>query len=138
MLDRETPEILLESRAIMRANEIARKGDFDPALSRLYSSADVDQIVREIVWSETASMRLLDAGLTTGLNASNLFFSRSGFSSLFMAWNPSFVGEVDLFEAAGERIDRVPFGYVSDIDSPDLRRTVIEDIRAYVLLHVEL
>jgi hypothetical protein len=91
-----------------------------------------------MAWAERANAELVREGVEADLDISNLFFSRSGFVSLFMAHNPSFVGDgLTTFAPADIQLSAYPYTYFSTLTSPEERTKALADIRDYILLHLD-
>lgn len=139
--EQQTPTVRYESDAIALANTLAQDGKSEHlsfALSFLYHSARMDRVARDIVWSERANSELVREGIAADLDATNLFFSRSGFVTLFMAHNRSFVGpDISLFEDASVPRSAYPYTYYSTLTSPVEKTQIIKDVKFYIQLHLD-
>jgi hypothetical protein len=134
------PPVRYEAEGVAIADERALSGrpeDMDLALAFRYHSARTDQIIRNMAWAERANVELVREGVEADLDVSNLFFSRSGFVSLFMAHNPSFVGDLTTFAPANIPPSAYPYTYFSTLTSPEERAKALADIRDYILLHLD-
>jgi hypothetical protein len=135
------PSVRYEADGIAIANEHASSGrpeDMGLALAFRYNSARTDQIIRNMAWSERANAELVREGVEADLDVSNLFFSRSGFVSLFMAHNSSFAGDdLTTFAPANIPPSAYPYTYYSSLTAPDERAKALADIRDYILLHLD-
>jgi hypothetical protein len=135
------PLVRYEADGVAIANERVSSGrpeDMGLALAFRYHSARTDQIIRNIAWAERANAELVREGVEADLDVSNLFFSRSGFTSLFMAHNPSFVGDgLTTFAPANIPPSAYPYTYFSTLTSPEERAKALVDIQEYIRLHLD-
>ncbi len=134
-----TSRVYYESEAVRIANNRARAGDPDGIryiLSAQNHSSRFDQTLRDISWIEQTNMGLMKGGVGADLRTYNLFFSRSGFASLFAAGNPSFVGKISLFDSVSIPTSEKPYIYYSNLPDEKTRGKVLEDIRNYISIHL--
>ena len=135
-----TSRVYYQSEAVGRANALARTGDpngIQYVLSAQNHSTHFDQSLRSISWVEQINVNLVKSGVEADLKAYNLFFSRSGFVSLFAVGNPSFVGDVSLFEPISLDPSKEPYVYYSNFPDGEKKNKILQDIRSYVSIHLE-
>lgn len=140
ILQSSSSTILYEADAVREANARALSGDpigIATALAIKHNSAQFDQSLRDITWAELENLNLMKDGLRPDLDIRNLFFSRSGFSSLFATNNPSFVGDLVLFPSAFIAPSQQPYLYDSQVPSGAQKLKLRRDIREYVILHLK-
>ena len=135
-----TSRVYYQSEAVGIANALARTGDPDGVqyvLSAQNHSAHFDQSLRSISGVEQMNVNLVKSGVEAELKTYNLFFSRSGFESLFAVGNPSFVGDVSLFEPISLDRSKGPYVYYSNFPDGEKKNKILQDIRSYISLHLE-
>lgn len=140
VLKDSTSTVLYESDAIRQANNLARSGDpegIHMVLAIKNNSTQIDQLLRDISWSESRNLALITDGLRPDLDATNLFFSRSGFVSLFASNNPSYVGNISLFPRASIPVSKQPYQYLSQVHSEDVEAKLMQDVSNYIILHIK-
>lgn len=140
ILQSSSSTVLYEADAIRAANARSASGDPDgiaQSLAIKYNSTQFDQSLRDITWAEQENLNLTKDGLRPDLDITNLFFSRSGFASLFAVDNPSFVGDIMLFPSAFIPPSQQPYLYDSQLPPGVQKSKLREDIRKYVILHLK-
>ena len=131
-------DVLYQADAIRQANQMALMGIAEGVtdiLSLQDNSAHFDFLVHGISRTERQNVLLVKGGVAADMYASNLFLSRSGFVSLFMANNPSFVGVVSLFDTVYIPPEQQPYSYYSAISSATERQKIVEDVHSYFSIH---
>jgi hypothetical protein len=117
--------------AIPRSNA---KQAFDLALGVQDGSAEYDSQILNIAQIEQTNVRLYKEGVPVGLDAPDLFYTRSALTTLFMAANPSVSGtHEDLYPEASAPEDQ-PYLYYSSL-SPQGKIQANNDQEFYFLLH---
>ncbi len=135
-----TASVYFQSDAIRIANDRARAGDsagIQYVLSAQNHSTHFDQSLRDISWIERTNVNLNNNGAGTDLRTYNLFFSRSGFVSLFAVNNPSFVGDAALFDSLYVPSSEQPYLYYSSLSDGIKKNKLLQDMRSYVSLHLK-
>ncbi len=135
-----TSRVYYQSEAVGIANALARAGDSNGiqyVLSAQNHSTHFDQSLRSISWVEQINVNLVKSNVGADLKTYNLFFSRSGFESLFAVGNPSFVGDVSLFDPISLDASKEPYVYYSSFPDGEKKDKILQDIRSYVSMHLE-
>ncbi len=133
-----TADVLYQANAIHTANRFASAGNSDgirDILSLQNNSAQFDLLIHDISRTERQNVHLVKNGVAADMYAYNLFLSRSGFVSLYMANNPSFVGTISLFNTIYVPPEQQPYSYYSAVSSSAEQQKIVEDVHRYFSLH---
>ena len=132
---------LYQADAVRAARARASSGDpagIAQALSIKYNSAQFDQSLQDVIWTEQKNLNSRKQGLEPGLDAINIFISRSGFTSLFATHNTSFFPKnPNLFAPSYIPASEQPYLYDSQIPPGSQKAKLRQDVETYMMLHLK-
>jgi hypothetical protein len=107
------------------------------ALAYSFRSAAFELSLQNVADGMDANIKLIDAGVSTELSAPYLFFTRSAFPLLFLAFHDATTREMFQQEPLPEDIQR-PQHLYSELSGAARRTDIVNDLRFFRVLHYEL